>query len=74
MGPDARTAVVDERLRVHGVQGLRIVDASIFPNITSGNLNAPVMMVAEKGADMILDDARTVVGQVPTPAEPAAIA
>ncbi|SAK77703.1 glucose-methanol-choline oxidoreductase [Caballeronia fortuita] len=74
MGPDARTAVVDERLRVHGVAGLRIVDASIFPNITSGNLNAPVMMVAEKGADMILDDARTVIEQVGAPAEPAAIA
>ena len=58
MGPDARTAVVDERLRVHGVAGLRIVDASIFPNITSGNLNAPTMMVAEKGADMILEDAQ----------------
>ncbi|BBU32648.1 choline dehydrogenase (plasmid) [Burkholderia sp. THE68] len=73
MGPDERTSVVDERLRVHGIEGLRIVDASIFPNITSGNLNAPVMMVAEKGADMILDDARTVVERVPAPAEPAAI-
>ena len=58
MGPDAHTAVVDDRLRVHGVVGLRIVDASIFPNITSGNLNAPTMMVAEKGAEMILEDAR----------------
>ena len=73
MGPDAGTAVVDERLRVHGVQGLRIVDASVFPNITSGNLNAPVMMVAEKASDMILDDARATVAQVPAPAEPAAI-
>jgi choline dehydrogenase len=69
MGPDARTAVVDARLRVHGMQGLRIVDASIFPNITSGNLNAPVMMVAEKGADMILDDARPLVERAPAPAE-----
>jgi choline dehydrogenase len=59
MGPDAATSVVDARLRVHGMEGLRIVDASVFPNITSGNLNAPVMMVAEKGADMILEDART---------------
>jgi choline dehydrogenase len=73
MGPDAATSVVDERLRVHGVHGLRIVDASIFPNITSGNLNAPVMMVAEKGADMILDDARVTIRQIPVPAEPSAI-
>lgn len=58
MGPDPATAVVDARLRVHGVPGLRIVDASIFPNVTSGNTNAAVMMVAEKGASMILEDAR----------------
>jgi choline dehydrogenase len=57
MGPDPDHAVVDSRLRVHGVQGLRVIDASVFPNITSGNLNAPVMMVAEQGADMILGDA-----------------
>ncbi|KLU20892.1 choline dehydrogenase [Caballeronia mineralivorans PML1(12)] len=57
MGPDPQTAVVDSRLRVHGLQSLRIVDASIFPNVTSGNINAPVMMVAEKAAQMILDDA-----------------
>jgi choline dehydrogenase len=60
MGPDPRTSVVDERLRVHGIDGLRIVDASIFPNITSGNINAPTMMVAEKGAEMIIEDARAV--------------
>ncbi len=57
MGPDAATSVVDRRLRVHGVAGLRIVDASIFPNVTAGNINAPTMMVAEKGAAMILEDA-----------------
>ena len=58
MGPDARTSVVDTRLRVHGVEGLRIVDASVFPNVTAGNINAPTMMVAEKGAAMILEDAQ----------------
>ncbi|KUY59395.1 MULTISPECIES: GMC family oxidoreductase [unclassified Burkholderia] len=57
MGPDATTSVVDAALRVHGLQALRIVDASVFPNITSGNINAPTMMVAEKGADLILADA-----------------
>ncbi|WP_414441024.1 GMC family oxidoreductase [Burkholderia sp. 22PA0106] len=58
MGPDPATAVVDARLKVHGLDALRVVDASVFPNITSGNINAPTMMVAEKGADLILDDAR----------------
>jgi choline dehydrogenase len=50
--------VVDARLRVHGVPGLRVIDASIFPNVTAGNINAPTMMVAEKGAEMALEDAR----------------
>ena len=58
MGSDPATSVVDARLRVHGVDGLRVVDASIFPTITAGNINAPTMMVAEKGAAMILEDAR----------------
>ena len=57
MGQDAKTSVVDARLRVHGIQGLRIVDASVCPNVTAGNINAPTMMVAEKGAAMILEDA-----------------
>lgn len=63
MGPDPASAVVDARLRVHGVQGLRVIDASIFPTITSGNTNAPTVMVAEKGAAMIIADARTRNGQ-----------
>ena len=58
MGPDPATAVVDARLRVHGVLALRVIDASVFPTITSGNTNAPVVMVAEKGAQMIIDDAK----------------
>jgi choline dehydrogenase len=57
MGPDPQEAVVDARLRVHGVACLRIVDASVFPAVTSGNTNAPTIMVAEKGADLILEDA-----------------
>ena len=56
MGPDPASAVVSSELKVHGIDGLRVVDGSIFPNITSGNINAAVMMVAEKGAEKILAD------------------
>ncbi|SIT46364.1 Glucose-methanol-choline oxidoreductase [Paraburkholderia piptadeniae] len=54
MGSDTRTSVVNSELQVHGIARLRIVDASIFPNITSGNINAPTMMVAERAAQLFL--------------------
>jgi choline dehydrogenase-like flavoprotein len=56
--PTDPTAVVDERLRIIGLDRLRIVDASVMPTITSGNTNAPTMMIAEKGAAMIREDRR----------------
>ena len=57
MGHDAQ-AVVNDRLAVHGIAGLRVIDASVMPHITSGNTNAPTVMIAEKGAEFILQDAQ----------------
>ena len=62
MGTDAMSVVDPETMKVHGVEGLRVCDASVFPYVPNGNIYAPVMMVAEKAADLIL-------GKTPMPAE-----
>jgi choline dehydrogenase len=56
MGPDPLDSVVDHRLQVHGLEGIRVIDSSIFPAIMGGNTTTPTYMVGEKGADMIKAD------------------
>ena len=56
MGPDPTSNVVDRNLRVHGIDGLRVADASIFPKLICGNINAATIMVGEKASDLVLRD------------------
>jgi len=56
MGPDPNSSVVDPRLRVHGVEGLRVIDASVFPNVVSGNTNAAAIATGWRGAELVLED------------------
>jgi choline dehydrogenase len=58
MGPDPTKAVVDSRLKVHGLDGLRVIDCSVFPDLISGNTNATAMMIGAKGAEFVLEDAK----------------
>ena len=59
MGPDPKSDVVDSQLKVYGIEALRVADASIFPQLICGNINAATIMVGEKASDLILNDQRT---------------
>ena len=65
MGLDEMSVTDPTSMKVHGVEGLRVVDASVFPYVTNGNIYAPVMMVAEKAADLILGNTPLAPAQVP---------